>query len=189
MRYCPYFCEENIWHLCRDDVVKDGERVIPLEDRRAVFISNDRRAVPMDHQKAGEGNVVVWDYHVVMFAFTRAGWQVWDLDHARGAPRDLTEWMHDTFLVDLPLEAYRELTGLDIEWPRFRIVDAEEYLAVFSSDRRHMLDPRGRPTRPFPPWDAIVTGENTLLRFVEMRAAWVGACYSYDDVRLQFCMK
>ena len=189
MRYCPYFCEENVWHLCRDDVVKDGERVISLEDRRAVFISNDRRAVPMDHQKAGAGNLVVWDYHVVLFALTRGGWQCWDLDHDRGSPRELADWMRDTFLIDAPLEAYRALTGKDIEKPRFRVIDAEEFVEHFSSDRSHMMDHKRRPTRPFPAWDPIRPTESTLMRFVDTRAAWVGEVYSFDDVRLQFCMK
>lgn len=188
MRYCPYFCEENVWHLCQDDVVKDGERVIPLEDRRVVFVSNDRRAVPMDHQKAGAGNVVVWDYHVVLFALAREGWQVWDLDHDKGMPRPLFSWMRDSFLVDAALEAYRALTRQDFEAPRFRVVDAVDFVDGFASDRSHMLDAKGRPTRPFPEWAAIGS-EHNLMRFVDTRSAWLGDVFDFEELRLLFCMR
>lgn len=189
MRYCPYFCEENVWHLCLDDVVTDGARVVSLDDRRAVFISNDRRAVPMDRQRAGQGNVIAWDYHVVLFALTRGGWRCWDLDHEGGVPQDLAVWMSSTFLVGAPLEVFRTLTGKDVDAPRFRVVEAAEFLELFSSDRSHMMDDRRRPTRPFPDWPAIDTGESTLMRFIDTRAAWVGEVFSYDDLRLHFCMK
>lgn len=192
MRYCPYFCEENIWHLCRDDVVADGLRIIPVEDRRVVFISNDARAVPMDHQKAGKGAVVLWDYHVVLFALARSGWQCWDLDHDAGAPRPVAEWLSDSFLIDGALEAYRALTKRDFERPRFRVVEASDFLEHFASDRSHMVDAKGRPTQPHPDWPPIGEGNgqgHNLFRFVDTRSAFVGDVLSYDELRLLYCMR
>ena len=192
MRYCPYFCEENIWHLAQDDVVKDGERVISHDDRRVVFVSNENRAVPMDHQKAGQGSVVVWDYHVVLFALARSGWQCWDLDHDKGAPRDVAAWLKDSFLIGPALEAYRQLTRQDFEAPRFRVIAAPELVDELASDRSHMIDGKGRRAQPFPDWPAIGQAhddKHNLMRFVDTRAAWHGEVMSYDELRLHYGMK
>jgi hypothetical protein len=71
-----------------------------------------------------------------------------------------------------------------LDAPFFRVVDAADFVARFSSDRSHMRDPQMRPLRPFPPWEAIGSGENTLMRFVGMDAAWVGDVLSLHEVRL-----
>jgi len=154
-RYCPYFCEENVWHLCADDGVTEGGAAIPVEERRVVFISNARRRVAMRKQRAG---VVAWDYHVVLLARGR----VWDLDSTLGLPAPLDRWVEGSF--------YPLVAGLE---PRFRVVDAPTYLARFASDRSHMLGPDGAPLRPLPPWPPIGAGM-TLPRFIDLETPFVG---------------
>ena len=50
--YCAYFCEENVWQLCRSNAAD-----IPTAGRRAVFISNALKQVAMRHQRAGRGGM------------------------------------------------------------------------------------------------------------------------------------
>jgi protein N-terminal glutamine amidohydrolase len=135
MRYCPYFCEENVWHLCSDDTVG-----IPLVERRAVFVTNEARQVRMRHQRAG--NLVVWDYHVVLMGDGR----VWDLDCTLGMPLGLDEWL-----------------GTVDDSAKFRVVDASEFVRTFASDRSHMQESGHR----LPEWPPIGHGMN-LLRFIDL---------------------
>ena len=157
MRYCPYFCEENVWHLCQDDAVRDDAPlvVVPLEERRVVFVSNDTKQVRMRHQRAGQGGVVIWDYHVVLLARGR----VWDLDCTLGMPLDVDRWLTDSFVDadDAPGAA------------RFRVVDAADFVRTFASDRSHMVE----SGHPFPSWPPIGEGM-TLMRFVDFTDAFVG---------------
>src|SRR5438067_5222435 len=133
IRYCPYFCEENVWHLCTDERVTQDKSSIPLQERRVVFISNARRQVAIHHQRAGGGGRVLYDYHVVLLA----GGNVWDPDTTLGFPVDLDLWVEESFSPLDPNHA-----------PRFRVIDASIYLSSFASDRSHMLDPNGVPVTP-----------------------------------------
>jgi hypothetical protein len=152
IRYCPYFCEENIWHLCSDAAVP-----VPVEQRRVVFVTNAARRVAIRHQRAGEGGTVLWDYHVVLVA----GGRVWDPDTTLGFPVDVDVWLRESFG-----EAHA---------PRFRIVDAPAYLKEFASDRSHM---RGSG-KPPPPWPPIGKGMN-LLRFVDLETPFMGEVVDPD---------
>jgi len=158
IRYCPYFCEENIWHLCTDDRVTRNREPIPVEDRRVVFISSARGRVAMRKQRAGGLQPVLWDYHVVLLA----GGKVWDLDTTLGFPVDLAAWVKDSFV---PLRS-------DFA-PRFRVVDASTYLRTFGSDRSHMIGPDGAPLKPFPPWPRIGVGMN-LPSFADIETPFLG---------------
>jgi hypothetical protein len=151
-RYWPYFCEENVWHLCSDREAIEG----PVEGRQVVFISNARRQVAMHHTRAGAGRVIVWDYHVVLLAAGR----LWDLDTTLGFGIPPSRWLAESF-VPGPLE------------PRFRVIDAPAYVTSFASDRSHMIDADGRPLKPLPPWPAIGRGMN-LMRFVDMAEPFLG---------------
>lgn len=167
-RYCPYFCEENLWHLCSDERV-----AIPVVERRVVFISNGRRRVAMHQQRAGKGKTLLWDYHAVLLG----GGKIWDLDTTLDCPIDADTWVQDSFF---PQVARYE--------PRFRVVDAPTYVFTFASDRSHMLDPRGRPLKPFPSWPPIGQGMN-LMSFVDMEKAFVGELYDLDSFRRRFCVR
>lgn len=160
-RYCAYFCEENVWHLCADDGVTDRGAPIPVEERRVVFISNARKRVLMRNQRLG---AVQWDYHVVLLARGR----VWDLDSALELPTPLDRWVKESFLPLVPGCA-----------PRFRVVDAPTYLERFASDRSHMIGPDGLPLQPLPPWPPIGPGM-TLPRFIDLESPYVGDVLDVD---------
>lgn len=153
IRYCPCFCEENIWHLCSDEQVP-----APVKARRVVFISNARRQVVVRRQRAGDP--VVWDYHVVLVADGK----VWDPDTTLGFPVDLDAWLRESFDPDHP--------------PRFRVVDAPTYLARFASDRSHMAG----SGKPVPPWPPIGKGMN-LMQFVDVETPFLGVLADLDQVR------
>lgn len=149
-RHQPFFCEENVLQLlhCPD---------LP-ERRSVVFVSNAARTVAMWGQRAAVRDPIVWDYHVVLLLPTEG--LVVDLDDREQVAWPVREWLAHAFRGDVEAE-FR---------PRFRVVDAVEFLAVFSSDRSHMLDARGRPVRPFPDWPVPfdpARGMN-LLRFVDL---------------------
>uniref|UniRef100_A0A663DRR0 Protein N-terminal glutamine amidohydrolase n=1 Tax=Aquila chrysaetos chrysaetos TaxID=223781 RepID=A0A663DRR0_AQUCH len=56
--YTSCYCEENVWKLC--DYIR-SQHQYPLEEFYAVFISNDRRMIPLWKQKSGHGDEpVVW---------------------------------------------------------------------------------------------------------------------------------
>ncbi|HEV3028414.1 MAG TPA: hypothetical protein VG457_12625 [Planctomycetota bacterium] len=164
IRYCPYFCEENIWHLATDEHVIGKDRPIPASDRRVVFISNARRWVAMRNQRAGGPRTILWDYHVVLLAQG----QVWDLESTLGFPIDLDRWIHGSFCPRYPDFA-----------PRFRVIDAPTYRNSFASDRSHMLGPGGLPRRPFPPWPRIGVGMN-LPKFIDLETPYVGQVVDLD---------
>jgi hypothetical protein len=160
--YCPYFCEENIWHLSADDRVP-----VPVAERRVVFIAGVRGRFAMRKQRAGGNGPVLWDYHVVLAA---AG-KIWDLDTTLGLPVDRDVWVQGSFF---PL--YRDFV------PRFRIVDAAVYRERFASDRSHMIGPDGLPLKPHPPWPPIGEGM-TLPRFIDLDAPFVGEIRDLDSFR------
>jgi hypothetical protein len=167
IRYCPYFCEENVWHLCTDERVIQDRGPVPVEERRVVFISNARRQVAMRNQRAGGREPVLWDYHVVLLA----GGKVWDPDTTLGFPVDIDPWVGGSFYPLHPDFA-----------PRFRVIDGPTYLSSFASDRSHMLGPDGVPLKPLPPWPRIGVGMN-LPRFVDMETPFVGELVDLESFR------
>lgn len=145
MKYHPFFCEENIWHLC--------------EDRRngwAVFVSNEEGAVYFENQRL-QPSGLIWDYHVV---YLDLDGQIIDFDHDGDMPTSLQSWLTRSF-GNSP-EAFEA---------KFHLVAAEEYLLRFSSDRSHMIK-NGRWLQPPPPWPAIGTG-NTLSAFLRPGSEWL----------------
>jgi len=148
-RHTPYYCEENIWWLAQDARFADKQAEV-------VFISNAPRTVAFTHQRAAAraGDVVVWDYHVVLLV---AG-EVWDLDCTLGAPLTLRAWLDASFGAEVH-ETYA---------PVFKRIDAGQYIAHFASDRRHMRGPDGAWQAPPPAWPIIGEGRHALESFVEV---------------------
>uniref|UniRef100_A0A6G1RVG1 Protein N-terminal glutamine amidohydrolase n=1 Tax=Hypotaenidia okinawae TaxID=2861861 RepID=A0A6G1RVG1_9GRUI len=65
--YTSCYCEENVWKLC--DYIRSRGRY-PLEEFYAVFISNDRRMIPLWKQQSGHADEpVVWVRHSVLVIF------------------------------------------------------------------------------------------------------------------------
>ena len=157
--YQPFYCEENVYHLCVDPRFADRQRQV-------VFISNRGRTCVMWHQRAARkaGAHLFWDYHVVLLA--RSPWEIWDLDTTLGLPVPAADYLAMSFRNDL----------LDPFMPRFRMIDAALFAATFASDRSHMRRPGGAYRWPPPPWPPIgpPDAEPNLMRFVDMDQPFVG---------------
>jgi len=157
-RYQAYYCEENVWWLCR-------EAVTAAVACRVVFISNAERRVLLEQQRAHGSGRVVWDYHVILLVADGAA-AVWDLDTRLGVPCPARTYFDRTF----PTAAPPDLR------PQFRVVDGARFLATFSTDRRHMRTPDGGWTQPPPAWaPPQATGSaHNLERFVDVSAPFEG---------------
>ncbi|KAF7968559.1 hypothetical protein HWV62_30093 [Athelia sp. TMB] len=149
-----------------------GEAAIErVFDIFAVFISNTSKTVALWNQRlaASPGDVVVWDYHVVLLLRIKAK----HLDAYNQPLRGQSAaWIYDfDSVVDSP-SPWQRYVSLTFGAPgeiappyqsSFRVVPADMLFAQFVSDRSHMLVPldsiRYSPERPhyspLPPWPAI----------------------------------
>lgn len=177
LSYQPYFCEENIWKLCEGGAL-DRDRSF------AVVISNAEGAVPLWSQREAPApdRPVFWDYHAVAVERDAEGVRVWDFDSELEIPVGFDIWVRESFpAVDRLPRRYS---------PRFRVVPAQEYLDLFSSDRSHMKDEEGDWREPPPDWPAIYDPDRgmNLDRFVDMQGDFAGEvctlselCERFDD--------
>lgn len=166
--YWPYYCEENIWHLCGAPEAQGDERLVAL-------ISNPTREVAVWHQKAARlpDEPVIWDYHVVLLVRHGNQWRVWDLDSVLGVPLDVEQWLVASFAgtAQLP-ESFA---------PYFRILPADQYRQELATDRRHMRRPDGTWVSPPPPWPTIGEGSN-LAQLIDMGQAHQGSVVDLDGL-------
>ena len=178
-RYCAYYCEENVWQLCQEDELLQQQVCV-------VFVSNPQKSCALWNQRAAhsEDSAVVWDYHVLLLAFSEQtsgnGWKVWDLDTTLSFPCDARTYLQWTFAVGYSIpEEYR---------PLFRVMTREEYLLSFSSDRSHMRDDKGGWMKPPPPWPAPFQESKgmNLHRFFEMEQGFVGDVLNLDEMWSRF---
>ncbi|KAE8282602.1 Protein N-terminal glutamine amidohydrolase [Larimichthys crocea] len=144
--YTSCYCEENVWKLC-DSVRTD--RTGPLDQLSVIFISNEKRTVPLWKQRSGHGDQpVIWDYHVILM---QVGLQsdslVYDLDSE----------------LSFPVSLQRKL----------RVVPADSFLLHFASDRSHMMNPDGSWKMPPPLYPPIHTAacQMNLDDFISMNPA------------------
>ncbi len=154
-KYAACYCEENIWHLCQEKDFHDY-------GRKVVLISNPRRSCALWEQNVqhAEGEPVIWDYHVIMLFF-HDEWEVYDLDTVLETPTPFAQYIRSTF--GQPPFAPAEFL------PLFRVIDAGEFVSIFSSDRSHMLTPDGHWQMEPPPWPAIVrNGKSNLMDLIDM---------------------
>ncbi|HEY8427041.1 MAG TPA: hypothetical protein VIL20_01650 [Sandaracinaceae bacterium] len=172
-RYAPFYCEENVWWLAQEP------RLAGLP-REVVMVSNEARAVACFAQRAApsEGAPVVWDYHVVLAVRRPEGVEVEDLDCTRGFPLEAGDWLEATFG---PARALPPRYA-----PRFRVIDADAYVSLFSSDRAHMRAPDGGWLAPEPPWPAIVRGPSNLLRLADVTDPFVGELLDLTGLRARW---
>uniref|UniRef100_A0A8D0E823 Protein N-terminal glutamine amidohydrolase n=1 Tax=Salvator merianae TaxID=96440 RepID=A0A8D0E823_SALMN len=148
--YTSCYCEENIWKLC--EYIQSWNQY-PLEEFYAVFISNERRMVPLWKQQAGcQGQPVIWDYHVVLLHASSGNQNfIYDLDTVLPFPCPF-----DTYVE----EAFKSDSIINPEFQRkIRLIRADVYLKTFASDRSHMKDASGNWLKPPPPYPCIETAD------------------------------
>ena len=166
--YCPFYCEENIWHLCRDERLPGGPRA-------ALWITNERRQVAIFEQRLAQpGQPVGWDYHVVLVTGRGLDAQVWDLDSRLEVPTSISDYLDLSFP---PVSARFA--------PSFRLVPAAEYLRTFASDRRHMKDPDDGWLHDPPPWPAIGTG-HVLPEYLDLTRPDPGEVLTLRQLRARY---
>lgn len=161
--YTACYCEENVYNLLRLSA--------PLAPRSfAVFISNAARACAVHGQlaSAGPSLPVVWDYHVVLVVFQEdaasGGWVVYDLDSRLSFPCPLASYLASAFPSQAELH--------QVSRAAFRLIPTADYLAWFSSDRRHMRQPGGgggwaSPPPAYPPICGLSARGAGLLHSLE----------------------
>ncbi|XP_021724138.1 protein N-terminal glutamine amidohydrolase-like [Chenopodium quinoa] len=167
--HTPLYCEENVYRICKK-LCSTGVADTEASDLFVVFISNDKKQIPLWHQKASHraDGVILWDYHVICIQKkeTEKSPLVWDLDSTLPFPSPLASYVAETFRPSFPLFS---------EFRRFyRIVHAPMFFRCFASDRRHMKDSDGNWNSQPPPYDPIVAEDGTvhnLNEYVEIRSA------------------
>ncbi|XP_031504845.1 protein N-terminal glutamine amidohydrolase [Nymphaea colorata] len=155
--HTPCYCEENVYLLCKQ-LCTSGLSGIGGMDLFVVFISNDRKQVPLWHQRASvrTDGLVLWDYHVVCIQTSGEGnaLVVWDLDSTLPFPVLLAQYVFEAIQPSAQLyPVFRRL---------FRVVHAPLFLHHFASDRRHMKDADGNWISP-PPTSNPIVGVDGIL--------------------------
>jgi hypothetical protein len=161
--YVAQYCEENVWHLCRDGRAR-------ADDAHVAFISNRRRSCALWAQRAATDAraPVVWDYHVILFGRRDGRWLAWDLDSRLPCPADAVAYLRATFPADADVPAPLR--------PRFRLVPRATFLAAFASDRSHMRLAGGGWLAPPPSAPPVRTAAEAmnLFRFVDTERPYLG---------------
>ncbi|XP_054878491.1 protein N-terminal glutamine amidohydrolase-like isoform X2 [Poeciliopsis prolifica] len=178
--YTSCYCEENVWKLCE---FVQKEKTAPLDQIFVVFISNEKRMIPLWKQKSGHGDQhVIWDYHVILLQVRpQSDSLVYDLDSVLSFPCSLQLYGAMAFQSDRHIrpEYHRKL----------RVIPADSFLLNFASDRSHMRNPDGTWKMPPPPYAPIQTAESqmNLDDFISMSPAdgW-GTVYSLDHFLLTY---
>jgi len=126
--YTPYFCEENIWQLCRS-FIRQG---IDKEQLDILFLSNHKKQIVLLNQQLGSpGEVVVWDYHVILKYHLDANTSmIFDFDTRLPFPIDWQSYQLATFPDPRQLDSDYHMM--------IRKIPSSEYLTKFTSDRQHM---------------------------------------------------
>ncbi|XP_057784714.1 protein N-terminal glutamine amidohydrolase [Salvia miltiorrhiza] len=156
-QHTPYYCEENIYFLCKK-LSEDGIAKPDGSDLFVVFISNEKNQIPLWHQRASHraDGVILWDYHVICVQSrkeTSLPHLVWDLDSSLPFPSPLATYVAET--VRPSFQLFSEFQRV------FRIVHAPIFLKSFASDRRHMKDPSGNWTATPPSYEVITAEDGT----------------------------
>ncbi len=135
LTYTRLFCEENIWKLIAflNDAGQSATHYIPID---VLFLINPQRSVAIYQQKAvTEGQLMIWDYHVILSARHESGTSqqpivIFDFDSRLPFPTPITDYFNATFANWHVLP--------DTLRPQIRSIPANEYLQGFDSDRSHM---------------------------------------------------
>ncbi|ESW17596.1 hypothetical protein PHAVU_007G252600 [Phaseolus vulgaris] len=167
--HTPFYCEENVYLLCKK-LCSDGIAKAEGSDLFVVFISNEKKQIPLWNQKASKraDGVILWDYHVICIQIKQGDVPplVWDLDSTLPFPSPLPSYVSETIRPSFQLFSdYNRL---------FRVVHAPIFLRSFASDRRHMKDSGGKWVEEPPPHEPIVAEDGTvhnLNEYINMSVA------------------
>jgi hypothetical protein len=156
----PCYCEENVWRLVYRHLntkeISDGWQY------NVVFISNQRKCCPMFSQLAAINDpkgYVCWDYHVIVVRCKRGA------EAQNGSTAQVLDIDTQLTPYPCPFEVYLDGTfpyaancQMDEQYmPLFRVIDGNEYLKYFYSDRSHMLN-EGEWSAPPPSYGPIMNG-------------------------------
>ncbi|KAL6987147.1 Protein N-terminal glutamine amidohydrolase [Sarracenia purpurea var. burkii] len=186
--HTPFFCEENVYLLCKQ-LCTSGVADAEGSDLFVVFISNDKKQVPLWHQKASQraDGVILWDYHVICIQIKKEGDSsplVWDLDSSLSFPSPLASYVSETIRPSFQLFS---------DFQRFfRVVHAPIFLHSFASDRRHMKDSIGNWTAKPPAYEAIVAEDGTvhnLNEYIEISTADGTISIGLDSINSVYSQK
>ncbi|XP_076864838.1 protein N-terminal glutamine amidohydrolase [Brachyhypopomus gauderio] len=181
--YTSCYCEENVWKLC--EFVK-AQETCPMDEVYAVFISNERKTVPIWKQKSSSDNEpVIWDYHVVLLHCNQQGQScIYDLDTVLAFPCAFDVYSREALQSDVHLKpGFRR---------KLRVIPAVTYLKKFASDRSHMKSASGVWRMPPPAYPCIQTTESkmNLDDFISMDAnIGCGEVYKLSDFVQHFGAK
>lgn len=169
----PLHSEENIYKLAEYALdMGFHEKVVNTEDSNlyVMFISSPDKFTMLNGQKESEPIglkenlfTVYWDYHVVLLAKSpvNSRWYVYDYDSRFPTPCAFSDYFDYT--IKTTYANYEELPQFH---HYFRVMDAREFVKVFSSTREHMrYDPEaedenyqeGDYAEPPPEYPAIVS--------------------------------
>ncbi|XP_063780460.1 protein N-terminal glutamine amidohydrolase isoform X2 [Pseudophryne corroboree] len=178
--YTSCYCEENVWKLC--EYIRD-QSPLPLEEFYAVFLSNEKRMIPVWMQQAGRrDDPVIWDYHVILLHVCSGGQRsIYDLDTVLPFPCPCDLYIKEALRSDhnIPQDLRRKL----------RLVRADEFLRTFASDRSHMKDPDNKWKKTPPSYPCIQTPESSmnLDDFISMAPhVGYGTVYTLDEFTKRF---
>jgi hypothetical protein len=168
-KYSANFCEENIWHLCKNPALADFSK-------KVLIVSNSARYCPFRFQKSVNGyEIVWWNYHVILLASSSESSLIYDFDSTLPVPISGMEYLQMTF------QKHENWSSENL--PCFKALDADDYLTSFVSDRSHMKDSTGNWLSEPPKWPII--GNNgdlplpALLDFSELSSERI---YSLDEM-------
>ena len=157
--YAAFFCEENIWRLCRRFLDEGRQvRVILMANVKGRFLIWNQRAA------GSPSEPLFWDYHVILASRPvdagPAPWMIWDLDTYCALPAPVADYARASFASDQRIPPHFR--------PRFRVFEGADFLATFSSDRAHMRRPNGSWRKPPPPWPPILDGTQGLRELIDV---------------------
>ncbi|XP_018417721.1 PREDICTED: protein N-terminal glutamine amidohydrolase isoform X1 [Nanorana parkeri] len=178
--YTSCYCEENVWKLC--EYVRDqSER--PLQEFYAVFLSNEKRMIPIWKQQCGRhGEPVIWDYHVILLHVCSGGQRlIYDQDSVLPFPCPCERYIKEALQSDQNI--HKDFKR------KLRLIQADEFLRTFASDRSHMKDAGNKWKKPPPPYPCIRTAESSmnLDEFISMDpAVGYGKVYTLGEFTEHF---
>ncbi|CAK9182406.1 unnamed protein product [Ilex paraguariensis] len=192
--HTPNYCEENVYLLCKK-LCAGGAADMEGSDLFVVFITNEKKQVPLWHQKASQraDGIVLWDYHVICVQETitvqrKKGENstplVLDLDSTLPFPSPLPSYIAETIQPSFQLFS---------DFKRFfRIVHAPIFIRSFASDRRHMKDSVGNWISQPPAYEPIVAEDGTvhnLNEYIEVSPADAARSIGVDLIDEVFTQK